>query len=496
MSHRWLDRVFLAAVAANLAPVLWFPFLPTRDGPAHVLGATWIRELVAGHALAVDGLVAWNPAPVPNWFGHAFMALAGAFVGPWVAERLLLALIVVALPLSLRYALRSVTAQPTGLEFLALPLVWGTHLHWGFYNFCVSLAAYLVCVGYWWRHRGDLATRHLTVWALLLVVTYFSSILALVHVLASVAMLAVFEPAQRLRAVRLTLAAAVPAMTLWVLFVVLEPVGPRMPTTFPAPLWAAANLVRLDILRSGQASDHGAALVAACAAWALVAYWVLRRPLFVKAAASWPWLALVLLDVCVLFLAPTSIGGGTLLTPRQAVFAVFAMVLWMASQSNRLPNAAVVGGVAICLTLGMHASRWAHYGSYSQAVQTLIDGSPNSLAGRALFATALDDGLRDQNGVWPTAHAGAYVAVARGAMLVNQYELLTSHFPLIATRITGVNTTLRAEGDRHVEAVLLWGGSEDAMMRVGSQLLGEGTGDCRLAFDTIGPARLFSCLKR
>lgn len=236
MRRPWLDRLFLAAVAANLLPVLCFRFLPTRDGPAHVLGATWIRELVTGHPRALEGLVAWNPAPVPNWIGHAFMALTGAVVGPWLAERLLLALIVVALPLSLRYILRAVTRQSTGLEFLALPLVWGTHLHWGFYNFVLSLAAYLMCVGFWWRHKSAFRGHRLALWALLLVVTYFCSVLALAHVLVSVTVLMALEPGPRLPTARATVAGAIPAVTVWGMFIALEPAGVGVATTFPAPL--------------------------------------------------------------------------------------------------------------------------------------------------------------------------------------------------------------------------------------------------------------------
>ncbi len=493
MSRRWLDRVFLAAVIANLAPVLWFRFLPARDGAAHALSAEWIRDLLLGHAAAVEAFAAWNAAPVPNWLGHAFMALAGAVIGPWAAERLLVGVIVVALPLSVRYALRSVTPHSTGLEFLALPLIWGTHLHWGFYNFCISLSVYLVCVGYWWRHRHELSPGRAAAWALLLVVTYFSSILALMHVFASVGLLWLFEPAGRWRLARSTIAASIPAMTLWLLFVVLEPVGPRLPTAFPPPLWAAASLLRLDILRSGDPSDHRVILLAASAFWCLVACWLVRGPGFLSSPASRPWLALLLFDVAVLFLAPSTIGGGTLLTPRQAVFAFFAVTLWLASQSDRLPGPALIAGVAVCLTIGMHASRWTGYASYDGAVRTLIAASPETLGGHTLVTISLDD--QPGEVVSPTAHAGPYVALARGALHVNQYELVTTHFPLVARKLVGTERTLRASVDRPLDAVLVWGSSLANVTRVGLQLLDDGTGTCRLEIATVGQARLLSCRK-
>lgn len=306
-------------------------------------------------------------------------------------------------------------------------------------------------------------------------------------------MLVLFEPARRLYASRLALTAALPAMVLWGLFLVLEPVGPRVATAFPSPLWAAANLGRLDILRSGLGSDHQPAVLSAAALWTLVALWLIRRPLIARVPSAWPWLTLVVFEVCVIFAAPTSIGGGTLLTPRQAVFAVLAVILCLSSQPTRLPRPAVIGGVAICLALGLHASRWHFYDRYSRSVQNLIEASPDSLVSRTMFATVLDDSLRHENGGWPTAHAGAYVAVARGAILVNQYELLTTHFPLMAARLAGDGKTLRAEVNGPVHAVLLWGGSLEDQTLIARPLLDPSLNDCRLLVTPAGDATLFSC---
>jgi hypothetical protein len=43
---RGLTLLFAAAVALNLAPILWFIYLPTRDGPAHAMNARLVRMLV------------------------------------------------------------------------------------------------------------------------------------------------------------------------------------------------------------------------------------------------------------------------------------------------------------------------------------------------------------------------------------------------------------------------------------------------------------------
>lgn len=234
-------------------------------------------------------------------------------------------------------------------------------------------------------------------------------------------------------------------------------------------------------------------MLAALALWTLVGYWLVKDPRSLTGRACRAWLGLVVVDVGLLFLAPTSIGGGTLLTPRQAVFTVFAVILLMASQPHRLARASLVAGVTLCLTLSIHASRWTFYGAYDTAVRELVAGAPHSLAGRTLFATSVDTERQPEGAAWPTRHAAAYVAVARGAVLVNHYELLTTHFPLVARRTAGSGLTLRAQAEHPPDVVLVWGSSLDELTRAGSQLLEDGSRECSVAIATVGQARWLSC---
>lgn len=497
-SRRALAVLFVAAALANLAPVVRFAFLPTRDGPAHTFSAALIRSLLAGDAGPAASFVRWNPAPVPNWLGHAVLVVSGEVVGPWLAERFLIALIVVSLPFALKYAVRAITPEPTGLEFIALPLVWGTHLHWGFYNFCLGLTLYLVSVGYWLRHRADLGTPQLVRWAALLALAYFASALALLHAICTVAILALLDTdreARRRIAVRTALAMA-PAAALMAAFVVLQPSGPRPTTTFPSALWAAASLVRLDILRAVDPDDHGVAAVIAVAFWCLVAWALLRPGWAAWSRLRWVLLVVVAFDVCVLFGAPTTLGGGTLLTPRQAFFVVQAVVLCLAADPRRLAHPLAIAAVAILLTVALHMSRWNFYADYDRAMREFVAAGPAAVTGQIMFAAPVGGGEnpgRDpqSGGIRLSDHAGAYIAIARGAVLVNQYELLTTHFPLVARRIVGDGSLARAAGDRPLAAVLLWHGSTEEKERLAVGLLGQPGGDCRTEEASVNATTLF-----
>lgn len=503
--HGWsLTRVFAAAILANLAPVIWFTFLPTRDGPTHTYTAALIRSVILGRAGPAGDLVIWNPAPVPNWLGHAIMSVSGAIVGPWLAERLLIALIVVSVPMALRYAVHSISDRSTGLEFLALPLAWGLHLHWGFYNFCLSLAMYLCSVGYWLRHRKHFGGRESAIWALWLVLTYFAGAQALLHVFLTVAVLIGLsvDPGERFRrAVRAGVAAA-PAAALFLLFVVRRPSGLEPATVYPSALWASTNFFRLDVLHGVDQVDHLVTVAMAAAFWCLVAWTFLRRSEAPWTRLGWLLAVVATVDLVVLFVAPTTIGGGTLLTPREACFALLAVVLCLAAQPSRLPRPIVIAAVAMMLTCGLHVSRWTFYADYDRAMRAMVGSAPRALEGRLFYAAPIDcehPGRDPRTGaVCLSSGAGGYLALARHAAQVNDYEFVTNHFPLVARqRATDGPHEWAATGGA-LDSVVLWRGSLDERRAAARQLFTGRPIGCEIPFSADLPATLFltSCSVR
>lgn len=486
---------FSLAVLGNLIPVIWFTFLPTRDGPAHAFNAGLIRSLIAGQADVAATIVRWNPSPVPNWLGHAFMALVGAVVGPFVAERLLLATIVLSWPLALRYALRSLTRVETGLEFLAIPLVWGTHLHWGFYNFLLGVSAYLVSSGYWFRHRGAVGGRQLVCWSAMLIATYLASAQAVIQTIAFAVLVTLFmDRSVRARAGRATVVAAVPATCLFALFVLFRPHVDEPPTAFPSARWAAASLFRLDIMRGVDSTDRWVTPVAALALGVLIGIVCVRRWRESRPTLVWILALGITADIAALFLAPTTGGGGTLLTPRQAVFTVLMIVLCLGADPARLPAWSTIAGVSVALALTLHVCRWPFYARYDAAMRDFLEGAPVMPDGQVLFAAPLDC---DHPGPDPesslpclSGHAGAYVALARHAVLANDYELQTGHFPLVASQPVHDGRHSWA-GGRALDAVLLWRGSLDDRRRVARQLFASRPVACEIESGSSVPTTLF-----
>ena len=132
-----------------------FERLPLTDGPSHVYNASLLARYASDPLGFVPVIVRLNASIPPNLAAHGFMALLiGAHLSPLTAERLLLAGYAVLLPVSVRYALRGVSARTAGIEFLALPVVFNSHVHWGFFNFLAGLIGFLCAFGFWLRLRG------------------------------------------------------------------------------------------------------------------------------------------------------------------------------------------------------------------------------------------------------------------------------------------------------------------------------------------------------
>src|SRR5262249_47034629 len=101
-----------------------------------------------------------NARPTPNWLGHLILAGLMTVFSPFVAEKILVSCYIVATPFAVRYA--------GGVAVLRFSLLYTCLLHYGFYNFCLSIPLFFCCIG-WWRSP---AARPPAPLALILILLY------------------------------------------------------------------------------------------------------------------------------------------------------------------------------------------------------------------------------------------------------------------------------------------------------------------------------------
>ena len=92
---------------------------------------------------------------------------------PLVCEKILLSIYIVALPLSLFYFLKAVDKDKTIFGLLGFMFAYSYLLHWGFYNFVLSIPMFFFTLGYWWKHKDEMSMANIARLYLLLLGTYF-----------------------------------------------------------------------------------------------------------------------------------------------------------------------------------------------------------------------------------------------------------------------------------------------------------------------------------
>lgn len=131
--------IFAVAVLLQLVPLSVMPYVITTDGPSHVAGA-W----VLGHYSHADSSLLRQYYqidffPSPNLLTECLLAGLMRIVSPAGAEKLLVAGYLVAFPVAVRYAIRSINRSAGWLGFLALPVTSNYLFFSGFYNFCYGV---------------------------------------------------------------------------------------------------------------------------------------------------------------------------------------------------------------------------------------------------------------------------------------------------------------------------------------------------------------------
>lgn len=419
MRDAHLRRLYIVTSVLALAPIWSVRYLPTADGPSHLYNAWLLRELIRGNDL-VQRWFAINWSPVPNWSGHAILALLMTIVPPLIAEKLLVTGIV-----GLFFFAMWIYTSEKACAFLAVPFAYNLLLQAGFYNFCIAFALYFIVVTVWWRRRDRPDAKTIATVALLLIACYFSHPMPAALAVAAIGLLWLLTLRGRpLRSHARHLLAFVPVVALLA--------------------WFAR-------------AQHGAVGGAHYTAWGLFSYlmrmWVLLtfdpyqeklgRVLFVLIVAlivvtlarrRWRWndqdafMVLTAALVALYSWSPSGALGGSMLLERMALFVVLAPLAWIAP---RLPArvTAVFAIVTIAISLGYTAYLVRRYRALDKRVTELVRSAQRIGTDTTVLPLVKD--VRPRGSFVPVlAHAFDYAAIERRAVNVANYEAAAGFFPV------------------------------------------------------------------
>ena len=425
-------------VLANVVPLLLVERVPTQDGPSHVAAAAVMASPDDFPLYEVDR------SPLPNVAVHWTTAalLRVGLSGP-AADRLLLVLLVLALPAALAYAARSAWVAPA-----ALPLGGSWFLWMGFTNFLWGVVVLLVAVGWWRRRRGLVGL------AVLLLVA------AACHLVALLAALVLVLAADGRRAVSAGVA-ALPALGVVALTATTGPGGAR----WTAPLTVARRALSLAYpvrTFAGWEEWLGIALSLAVGV-ALVVQRRRRDDVALVVGALGLLVAATIL--------PSAIGEASFVPDRLTLVAALGLLVWLGS------GPVVPAAVAVFVAVGIAAPllRLPDVVDADDEVAAFVSLAAEVPEGAHLLPLLVVDEWDDGRSPRPLAHAAGWLtADDRHVVDLSHYEATLPYFParfrddvdpagrLFAGPLQAIPPDVRiasyeeATGVR-VDAVLTWG---------------------------------------
>ncbi len=158
-----------------MSPLFVSYYFPSLDSPAHLYNAKLILEMLQGDGFVVQHFYHFNPMVVPNWMGHALLALFYFIMGEWwMAEKLMLVLYFVSLPLSIDYFIRTIGGN-RWFSFWSLPFVFSFVFSIGFYNYSLSIIFALLFLSRSWHFfERQFSVKEVLMLFTLLLMVYFS----------------------------------------------------------------------------------------------------------------------------------------------------------------------------------------------------------------------------------------------------------------------------------------------------------------------------------
>lgn len=184
--------IFAIIVVFNLSVIFNLSYFPSIDGPAHLYNARLLNEIVFQNNTFINQSITLNPYPVPNWFGHAIMALLLYLFDASVTDIIIISSYLILLPYSFRYLIQSIQPANSLLACLIIPLTINFLVIFGFINFSIALIFYFFTIGKWLKYQRNKFKQPFLVFSFWLILIYFSHLFIFLFTLLSIVSLEAF----------------------------------------------------------------------------------------------------------------------------------------------------------------------------------------------------------------------------------------------------------------------------------------------------------------
>lgn len=450
------ERVlFFVLLALQLVPLWSVHYFLTGDGPCHLYNAKVLLDFFQGGE-AKSFFSSWmfvNTALEPNWFSHATMSLLmGLGAPPFLAEKILQTIYVLAFGLGLRFMIRQLNPNALFLSTFGLLLTYHHVFQMGFYNYSCSLAIMFWTTGYWLKHRQDWTAGRMLLLGLGFVLLYFCHPIGLLLsflMIGSVFLAELSEPVFRTKpgldkaqiwryfgknALSL-LISALPALLLFAEYIARKGLNASPRSESNHRIWVDFRELSALSIISGMERFWA---IGIAILFLLMAIWGIR---FKIKTRSWYYkdvfLAVFGITLLIYFFQPGGIAGAGVLAIRLQLLPYLMLLFWLATldfprrvQSAVLIFSSFVFIAFMCIRMPNHLKASDAAEEYSSAVSVIPDGV-------SVLPLSFDhngrtpDGKQVSDRIWLFMHAGDYIGTQRQVVMLGNYEAATHNFPLI-----------------------------------------------------------------
>lgn len=194
-SRAGLIKCFLLFVllVVHVLPVWRYPYFPSQDGPAHIYNSVVMLSLADADNYRISEFFTSSLKMAPNLLAGMVLLGLMTFLPALIAEKVLLTMIIVALPLSMIYAARSFDRKNDIFALMGFLFSYNHLLLMGFYNFCLGVPLCMVSFGFWVRLRHDTGFWRQAAMCGLLLLTYLAHFAAFAGLLIALVCITLFD---------------------------------------------------------------------------------------------------------------------------------------------------------------------------------------------------------------------------------------------------------------------------------------------------------------
>lgn len=133
---------------AYIFPIISIKYFPTLDGPAHLYNAKVFNELVSNSDSFYHSFYEINRKIPPNITGHLILSVLLLILPVWLAEKIILLIYAIGLPVGLRYLFKSYDFKGNIILYLIFPFIYSFLFYYGSYNFNIAIVLSLFAIAY------------------------------------------------------------------------------------------------------------------------------------------------------------------------------------------------------------------------------------------------------------------------------------------------------------------------------------------------------------